>query len=58
MANNRYMYALVYLSNTEEEESLSTKQHFTICSKCGRLIKINYDCECEAIFFDMLIETD
>jgi hypothetical protein len=52
------MYALVYLSNTEEEESLSTKQHFTICPKCGRLIKINYDCECEAIFFDMLIETD
>jgi hypothetical protein len=47
------MYALVYMSDTDEP---STKQPFTACPKCGRFVKIDGHCECEAIFFDMVTD--
>jgi hypothetical protein len=50
------MSALVYSSDTDED-SPSTKQPFTVCPKCGRFVKIDGHCECEAIFFDMFINT-
>jgi hypothetical protein len=50
------MSAQVYSSDTDED-SPSTKQPFTVCPKCGRFVKIDGHCECEAIFFDMFINT-
>jgi hypothetical protein len=53
------MCALVYLREIEEkEETSSLKEPFSVCTKCGRFIRIDGHCECEAIFFDMLIKTD
>jgi hypothetical protein len=49
------MYALVYSSSDTDDDSTPTKRPFTICPKCGRFIKIDGHCECEAIFFDMVI---
>ena len=41
------MSVIMYASQVEES---STVEFFiTICPKCGRLIKINYPCECEAL---------
>ena len=51
MTTNRCMYALVSWSDAEED-SPSTKRPFTVCPKCGRFIRIDGHCECEAIFFD------
>jgi hypothetical protein len=51
------MCALVYLSEMEEKESPSTQDAFTICTKCGQFIRIDGQCECEAIFFDIFLKT-
>ena len=44
------MSTLMYSSKMEKESSTSLQQPFTICSKCGRFIRIDGHCECEAIF--------
>jgi hypothetical protein len=44
------MCALVYLSEIQEESLSSQQEPFTVCSKCGRFIRIDGHCECEAIF--------
>ncbi len=49
------MYALVYSSSDTEENSPPQKRLFTLCPKCGRLIRIDSNCECEAIFFGKLL---
>jgi hypothetical protein len=46
-----------YASQTGQGNSLSTLQPITICLKCGRFVKINEQCECEAIFFSYMINT-
>jgi hypothetical protein len=51
------MCALVYSSKAEEESS-SPQEPFTVCPKCGRFIRIDGHCECEAIFFDIFINTE
>ena len=42
------MSAIMYASQTEEP--LFVPLSITICPKCGRFIKINDHCECEALF--------
>jgi hypothetical protein len=44
------MYALVYSSNDTDEDSPPQKRPFSVCPKCGRFIRIDGHCECEAIF--------
>ena len=51
------MYALAYLSDTGDKSS-SPKQPFTICPKCGRFVRIDGHCECDAIFFDIFIHNE
>jgi hypothetical protein len=46
------MSATIYASQTEN--SLVLPLPLTICPKCGRLVKIDGHCECEAIFFSPL----
>ena len=58
MTNNRYMCALVYLSEIGEKESSSPQEPFTVCPKCGRFIRIDGHCEGEAIFFGKLIKIE
>jgi hypothetical protein len=41
----------VMMFDSQGEESLSVPFPITICPKCGRYIKINDQCECEALFF-------
>ena len=48
------MYALIYSSDTDED-SPPQKRSFMVCPKCGRFIRIDGHCECEAIFFDKLL---
>ncbi len=48
------MCAMIYSSKAEEESS-PPQQLFTVCSKCGRFIRIDGYCECEAIFSDIFI---
>ena len=47
----------MYTGQIGEENSLSTVQPITICLKCGRFVKINEHCECDAIFFSYVINT-
>ena len=49
------MYALVYSSSDTDEDSASQKRPFTVCPKCGRFVRIDGHCECEAIFFGKLL---
>ena len=44
------MSAIMYASQAEESLSIQLPI-ITICPKCGRFIKINDHCECEALFF-------
>jgi len=44
------MYALVYSSNYTDEDPPSQKRPFSVCPRCGRFIRIDGHCECEAIF--------
>jgi hypothetical protein len=41
----------VIMYGSQAEESLSVPVPITICPKCGRLFKINDQCECEELFF-------
>jgi hypothetical protein len=52
------MYALVYSSSDTDEDSPPQKRPFTVCPKCGRFIRIDGHCECEAIFFGKLINIE
>jgi hypothetical protein len=49
------MYALLYSSDTDDDSS-TQKRPFTVCPKCGRFIRIDGHCECEAIFFGNLLQ--
>jgi hypothetical protein len=45
------MSVIMYASHVEE--SATEELFITICQKCGRLIKINSPCECEALSLGM-----
>ena len=41
------MSVIMYASQVEESSTIELS--ITICQKCGRLIRINSPCECEAL---------
>ena len=45
------MSTVIFRYELDEEDPSSGPAPLSTCPKCGRLVKINGHCECEAVFF-------
>jgi hypothetical protein len=45
------MSNVIFRYELDEEDPSSGPAPLSTCPKCGRLVKINGHCECEAVFF-------